>query len=121
MSAARKVNGVTVERGLWDAILASVRYLSDRKVRVGVLRDETKEGGSASLVAVAATHEFGAPDLGIRERSFIRSTFQVHRINEIRDTTRRVATAVLQGRLGTEQALGLIGAFGAEEIGRAHV
>jgi len=87
---------------------------STKTVRVGVLSDAPKkerEGatGKLSLVEVAAIHEFGAPEAGIPQRSFIRATIDERR-SDIARLQRVVAQRVAMGEITEEQGLAQIGA-----------
>ncbi len=51
--------------------------LGKLRLRIGILgpgATELEEGSSLTLAALGAIHEYGAPEAGIPERSFIRST-----------------------------------------------
>ena len=86
-----------------------------RSVRVGILTDAPKdEKGSEkptsmTLVEVAAIHEFGAPEAGIPQRSFLRSTVDENeaRIGKLQEA---LGAKVLKGTLTEEQALNQVGA-----------
>lgn len=97
-----------------DALLARMREIKSKRVRVGVLDEKTKqvrgEGSvTMSLVEVAAVHEFGAPAAGIPMRSFIRATVDEH-LSELKTLQEAIAKRVLDGKLGVDQALNQIGA-----------
>ena len=84
-------------------------------VRVGVLDDAPKEVGEGeregpySLLEIAAVHEFGAPDAGIPQRSFIRATIDLKR-TEIEALQTSLAQRVVAGELDPSQALEQLGA-----------
>lgn len=109
MSAVR-----VLDRGA-SRLLAAARSLTEgKRVRVGILDDapkRTADGDAAdlSLLEIAAVHEFGAPDLGIPQRSFIRATIDA-RTGDIEKLQKAVAGRVLAGGLTTEQGLHQIGA-----------
>jgi hypothetical protein len=60
-------------RSMEHAVVA----LGKLRLRVGILgpgATQLEEGSSLTLAALGAIHEFGAPEAGIPERSFFRST-----------------------------------------------
>lgn len=100
-----------------NRLLLGLREASKRpmKVRVGVLTDAPKRegaGGSGkfSLVEVAAVHEFGAPDAGIPQRSFVRAAVDEHR-SDIHALQERLAGQILRGEIDEKAALERLGAF----------
>lgn len=97
-----------------QALRERLRALSQskRRVRVGVLVDAPKQGeasASTSLMDVALAHEFGAPQAGIPQRSFIRAGVDERRV-EIDRLVRVLAVRVAKGQSAEEQALDLLGA-----------
>lgn len=107
---------VTVRDRGWKALLQRVQdwARAPGRVRVGVLDDTPKDAhdgkpGSASLVEVAAIHEFGAPAANIPERSFIRATVDIER-DEIQKLQGAVARRVVKDAITARQGLGQIGA-----------
>lgn len=105
------------DKGL-NRILASVHDLDKMHARVGVLaskggNDQVESG--ATLIEVAASHEFGAPRAGIPERSFIRRTF-VNKEQETIALTTKLAKMVVTDRLDAKKALTVLGQWGATEV-----
>lgn len=95
------------------ALLARLANQGRARVRVGVLDDavkETKEGepSGASLLEVAAYHEFGAPAANVPQRSFIRATVDGKR-EEIAKLQKGLALQVLEGRVTHDVALERLG------------
>lgn len=87
---------------------------STKTVRVGVLSDAPKKeregaAGKLSLVEVAAVHEFGAPEAGIPQRSFIRATIDERR-GDIEALQLVLAQRVVEGKITEDQALAQLGA-----------
>lgn len=76
-------------------------------VTVGVTDPEVAE--------YAAVHEFGAPEIGIPQRSFIRGPIDDHE-EELRRMERQLAQDVLRGRLSPKQAEYLLGERAKEII-----
>lgn len=85
---------------------------SDPHVRVGIFVDESTGGqardGGLTNVEVAAIHEFGAPEAGIPERSFIRSTFSAQRA-KYGGMLKKLLPRVLEGKLEARAMFDLIG------------
>lgn len=116
---------------IWDRIKREVGKAADAYIRVGVL---ASKGGSAStggndpitMVELAAIHEFGATihrdtDEGpvtivIPERSFIRSTFLIRRVNALRTMQTKLATAIVEKGMTVKKALGILGAWATAEV-----
>ncbi len=105
----------------WDEIRAEVKRAEGMSVKVGILQskggDSEHEGG-ITMIELAAIHEFGSPAAGIPQRSFIRSTFQVNFVNELRELTAKLAKGIYQGNLTADKALGLLGQWGAAAVKR---
>ena len=110
------MSSVTVtDRGA-SALRERLSQLAKLRVRVGVLDDApkrteaSKRGEKFTLLEVAAVHEFGAPDAGIPQRSFIRAGVDQYAA-EIADARDRLAAGVLAGKVEPENALEMLGAF----------
>lgn len=112
----------------WDAFnkqVKAVAKLGDPHVQVGLVGPKAEAsypGGGYTVAQVGAVHEFGAPDVGIPERSFIRSTFDKKRPEIVR-LGRKLMKQVFplsHGKGGSampmEKALGIMGAFVAAEV-----
>jgi len=80
-------------------------YVEEKKVSA-----EEKTGGSwpKTLGAVAVYNEFGAPNAGIPERSFIRWTHDEKR-DKWTEETKRLKSLVIAGKMNVKKALGVIG------------
>lgn len=101
-------------------MLAELRALGGKTVRVGILDEapkragsengKAKSGGRATLLGVAAVHEFGAPAAGIPSRSFIRATVDLKRA-EIDAEKSKLAAQVAEGKITAQVALERLGAF----------
>ena len=101
-----------------QALVERVGSLSSAAVRVGVLQDkggEAKRSQGASevkgltILEVATVHEFGAPERGIPQRSFLRGTVDEQEA-EIRADQHRLAVAYLSGKIQLGKALNQLGA-----------
>lgn len=101
-------------------MLAELRALGGKTVRVGILdeapkraspgKGKGKKASRATLLEVAAVHEFGAPAAGIPSRSFIRATVDMKRA-EIDATKEKLAAQVAEGKITAQVALERLGAF----------
>lgn len=102
----------------WDKIRGEVRKLERAHAKIGVLQSK---GGNAerdgiTMIELAAIHEFGSPNAGIPERSFLRSTFRVHRRQELLALVTKLAGQVTSGNMTTKRALGILGQWGAAAV-----
>ncbi len=91
---------------------------SGRKVvAVGILGpDAIRDDGSNNAV-VAASNEYGVPEKGIPERSFMRSTIDGG-ASKYRRFGRHAAGAIAAGTMTVDQALGQLGAGVVSDIQR---
>lgn len=98
----------------WEKFFANARAIGNgAHVKVGVLDEglgaEQEEGSNLTVAEIAAIQEFGTQDGRIPERSFIRSTFDEQR-SSLLNLSREFVGQIYDGRMGVEQALGLLGA-----------
>lgn len=96
------------------ALATRLHRVAGSRVKVGVLDDAPKEEGegassSLSLLEVAAVHEFGAPEAGIPQRSFIRAGVD-ELLPEIRRVQHALAVQVFKGSTALPVALDRLGA-----------
>lgn len=109
---------VTVRDSGASKMLAELRALGGKTVRVGILDEapkrespgKGKKASRATLLEVAAVHEFGAPAAGIPQRSFIRATVDL-KAAEIQATRDKLAAQVAEGKITAQVALERLGAF----------
>jgi hypothetical protein len=71
------------DRG-WKRIKAELKRMNGAYTKVGIQADQAphkdeETGKLAPMVEIAAAHEFGVPDRGIPERSFLRAAFDDHK------------------------------------------
>jgi phage gpG-like protein len=79
-------------------------------VKVGVFGDSAKaRDDGIDTVKLAAIHEFGAPSVGVPERSYIRSTYDANKA-KYDATLDKVLKGVLIGRFSVYTGLGILGA-----------
>ncbi len=103
---------------VFQELRRKVGELANAKVRVGILSDEEveTEHGELTIVELAAIHEFGAPNAGIPERSFIRKTFEDEGRADLVDFQAEQARKVVDGKLGAKTALKQIGAWAVGRV-----
>lgn len=103
----------------WRDLLKDVREMDGGHVKVGVLADHggnvKPEGSDFDLVDIAHLHEYGDPEHGVKERSFIRRVL-VEKVVEIAEMQRKLAGQIVLGKMTQARALGLLGAFVAGEV-----
>ena len=103
----------------WRAMCDRVKKMHEYRARVGVL---SAKGGSArgdsgiTLVELAAIMEFGSPNAGIPERSYLRSTFYVRSAQGLQTKIAEITAAILKGKVTPEQGINLLGAWGASQV-----
>jgi len=83
-------------------------------IRIGVLSGGPSDD-ELSQAELAAIHEFGAPRAGIPERSFLRATADLKRV-EWMALFERALRLVVAGRLTLDQAMGLVGQQAVADI-----
>lgn len=107
-----------VDRG-WKAIEKAIEEMKSRDAyaKVGLLGEKAAKveeehqgdgGESLTNVKLAVIHEFGAPDQGIPERSFIRSTFEAKRAENVAQL-RQLTKAIYEGKITVRKSLGILG------------
>lgn len=109
------------ERDLgWKKFVRDMNRLHKLSVAVGLPEGEdvkarTSKGSGrkpftkmSDLVLVGAVHEFGAPNRGIPERSWLRSAFDRNR-QRIEHVLDQALDHVMTGRFDVQQALSLVG------------
>ena len=104
------------DRREWDKMMRRLDKLGRLEITVGVHGKDAQRDDGESNVAVAATHEFGAPHRSppIPERSFLRSTFDSQR-EDILDDMATVADKALQGSSPIREAR-ILGIETAERV-----
>ena len=105
-----------IDRDLgWAARIREIQKMDKSVTKVGFPQDAEPvlaPGGEYSdmseLATIAAVHEFGAPNRGIPERSFLRSGIDENR-TKLADIQTRQAQLVADGKRTVKDALGVIG------------
>jgi hypothetical protein len=89
-------------------------------VKVGVLatapaRENDEEGGPASNLEIAIYNEFGAPEAGVPERSFLRASFLKHKPDYVQHLETLLKNAVEKG-YPIKKGLNTIGLLAASDV-----
>ncbi|SEO76391.1 hypothetical protein SAMN02800692_1995 [Luteibacter sp. UNC138MFCol5.1] len=101
----------------FEALTRRFAELAGHSVMVGIPEAEngrTDEGeiGSAGILAV---HEFGAPEMGIPERSVVRRSIREN-VGKYRKLNLQNLRKVVRGEMSVAQALGILGAVAAGDV-----
>lgn len=106
----------------WEAVKRRVADLGRAHVRAGVVgppATSTHGGTNLTNGEVAILHELGNPSTGLPARSFVGETMRDPTVqSQLAALQAKLTAAVVAGRIGRDQALGLIGAFMAAAIQR---
>jgi len=108
---------INIDDRVWKKIKLNLKKAESQYVKVGIVGSsagETNEEGF-TMVELAAVHEFGSPSNNIPERSFIRRTFAVKE-TLLKDFTADLAKKVVMNKITIENALEILGQWGAAEI-----
>lgn len=99
--------------------LEKVGQGSGSYVKVGLMGDvkDRHQGDPVGAVELGVIHEFGAPEAGIPERSWLRSGVDRFR-GEWEQLRRRLVGMLFDGKTTGERALGILGARAANDIKR---
>lgn len=111
-------DNVKLDDSKWRRILKSVLGYHEPHAKVGVLAssgagDEHGDTG-ATNVEIAIFQELGTRF--IPARSFLWSTFYVHKVAELHAMVATLAKKVLIGELAMKRALQILGAWGANAV-----
>lgn len=90
------------------------RFVGDRIVRVGFPQGKAEADGTP-VAMIAAVHEFGSPEHGIPERSFLRAGTRANapkyvRLNKVN------LVRILRGQLTAEEALSQLGEMAKGDV-----
>jgi hypothetical protein len=96
-----------VDDRVWRKLYNTVRKADGASVKVGLFDGE--------LAEIGMIHEFGAPKAHIPARPFIKQTFVNHR-GDLVALQRKLAAAIMTGRIDEKRAMGLLGAWAAGAI-----
>ena len=110
---------VVIKDREWQRIKRELSKKAARAVvKIGILAGKASErhaDSPLSMVEIGAIHEFGSPAAGIKERSYIRKTFDDQQA-ELNRIMKVQARKVINGHLSVALALGQIGAWGAAAV-----
>lgn len=108
-------SGPTVEirRGNLDRAEREIRRTirsmrGPNSVKVGLPRGSNAYPDGTSVIAVGLVHEFGSPQKGIPERSYMRSTLN-EKNRDIKELFKKISKKIIRGELTKEEALELVG------------
>lgn len=107
-----------VDRG-WARLLRELRSLQGGAyVKVGAIGEvkDLHEGDTISVVALMVIHEFGAPEAGVPERSFLRATCDKMGPTEWNLLREKLVGLIYDGKMDVEQALGVLGAKASSDV-----
>lgn len=96
-----------VDRG-WSRIKRDMREMKGLSVAVGVLASGDDRSDGSSNATIYATHEFGAPEKGIPERSSLRATIDSNE-RQYSALGRHLCGMVIDNRLSPRQAHAILG------------
>lgn len=113
MSATVRIIKDTGGRGL-DDLSRRLAAMRGKRALVGVPSGANEEDG-ASMAMVAATVEFGKPDIGQPERPFLRQGIR-EALPELRAVAAHDLAEVVEGRMGINAVLERVGAVGAGAV-----
>lgn len=97
-----------------DRLKRALTGKRERIVNVG-FPAKAKEPDGSSTALIAAVHEFGAPDKGIPERSFMRTSLEQNR-NKRKTLNEQNLKKVLNGGMSVDAALGQLGLMASSDI-----
>lgn len=99
----------------WAAMLRRVAEIEASHVRVGIVGDAANESddGGLTVAEYGAVNEFGSDH--IPARPFLRPTFDDQR-EQLVEMGKKLIGAVIDGKMRTEQALGVLGASLASAV-----
>lgn len=84
------------------------KFKKSNSVRVGLPANSNPYPDGTSVVAVGAIHEFGADDVGIPQRSFLRTTLK-EKAPEMKSFFRKITKKVVKGEMDKVDGLSLAG------------
>lgn len=117
--ARTRVRVTDVDRG-YKKLVAALSEHPHGAVRVGIQGDEAAAphagaGEPLPNVAIGVIHEFGVPEVGIPERSFLRSTYDA-KIGDYATILKKGARDVYDGKVTSERVLGRVGEKFASDV-----
>ena len=107
------MNSVEEKDHGWERIKGEVENASS--VKVGILSDSEDDDEGTDMLLIAAANEFGTNR--IPARPFIRGAFDEHQ-SDLRKMAERLWSQVMEGRMGFNRALGLLGEYHEGQVKR---
>lgn len=103
-----KARVIDRDRG-WKAIRREAKRSGGAHVAVGILEGAgARNDGELTNAMLGSVHEYGSPESGIKERSFLRATID-ERLRDYRKLVKRLGELIVTKKLTTEQALDMFG------------
>ena len=113
--------GYSTTRNVNKEVEARLKKLAAKKhsVKVGIIagKEDTKrkDKGGINNAMLAQIHEFGAPSVGIPERSFMRGTARVKQAEILKEQA-LLMKSFMKGKITLEKALDILGLSIAAKI-----
>lgn len=110
---------VSMQGRRWADFLGTLHEMNGAHVKAGALADkgggEQPEGSDLTIAEIGALHEYGDPESGLPERSYVRKTF-IDKAPQLATFTTKLTRSVLAGKMDVARALDLLGAWAAGAI-----
>lgn len=108
----------TLNDRVWRALRDRLRGVAKKRVKIGWL-DDGSQHDDISMAELAAIHEHGTEDGSIPAREPLRRTFEEDDGREdTKRMTERLARQVVAEKVDVDQALGILGDWGANQVKR---
>jgi phage gpG-like protein len=95
-------------RALKDLEKLGKKFKGTDKVKVGLPKDSNAYPDGTSVIEVGATHEFGSPERGIPQRSFLRSTINDEQ-RSYKVLFKKLSKKILEGSISKDEAMKILG------------
>jgi len=106
-----------VDRG-WDRIKRELRVADGSFTKIGYPQNANPAPGESTMseiIEIAAVHEFGAPNRNIPIRAHVRPSFDEN-IAGLKRIVKNTYNKIVDGKINTKVALGIIGEFGVSKL-----
>ena len=94
-----------MDKGFKRILQAIKAMQKEAQVAVGIVQNQVHENSNLTIAQIAAVHEYGCAERNIPARSFMRSTFDEKK-NENMEFTKKLYDKVLMGTISEKEALG---------------
>lgn len=94
-----------------------LKILKSKSVFVGLPKEKVGGkiyGDGQTIFSIGVSHEYGVPQIGLPQRSFLRGVFAGSK--EFFNSIAKQFKAVTDGRRGADQALGIVGVIAVNRI-----